>query len=494
MLPIVALGQGDGSEADDEDLSVDGEDLSVDGEDAAAAEDDGDDGAGDEDADGEAGEEDEEAEEAEPPIMDLEALLARALDDYPGLDAADARIRAARAQLDEAWVSPFFQSVITAGFTLAPETRGSPIFSPDSQLPLENPWQPVLGFAIEGFIPLWTFGKLGAARDAARAGIHAAEGDRERVEDTLTYDVRRAYFAHQLSLDIQQMLSEGLPRIRQALEEVEARLAAEDPEVDQFDRYRLAAALAEIEGREAQAHHLERSSRAALRILTGVRRFRVPDCPISPASIDLEELEYYLARGGEERPEVRMLEAAVRAREAALDVAEAGFLPDIALTYRFATSYAPGVTDQTNPFIVDPANYTSFGAGLVMRWSLDLWGNAYRVDRASALLDDTREMAETAEGGIELEITDAYETVVEARERMEAYDRGRRETRAWFIAAAQAVDVGAAELGDLTDAVSAYFLARYAHLQAIHDLDVAIANLERVTSITVATRWEDDCD
>ena len=43
------------------------------------------------------------------------------------------------------------------------------------------------------------------------------------------------------------------------------------------------------------------------------------------------------------------------------------------------------------------------------------------------------------------------------------------------------------------DAVSAYFLARYAHLQAIHDLDVAIANLERTTSVTIATRWE-DCD
>lgn len=437
---------------------------------------------------------DAEAEPTEAPVMDLDDFIHQAEEHYPGLDAADARIRAARAQLDEAWVTPFFQSYLTAGFTLAPEVRGSPIFSPDSQLPLENAWQPVFQLSLEGVIPLWTFGKLGAARDAARAGIRAAEGDRARVRAQLLYDVRRAYFAHQLSLDLQQMLHEGLPRLRSALEDIEDRLARGDPEVNRFDRYRLAAALAEIEGRQAQARHLERSSRAALRVLTGVSDFRVPDCPLSPVDLELEELDYYLAHAMDDRPEVRMLEAAIRAREASVDVARAGFFPDIGLVYRFGTSYAPGITDQTNPFVVDPANYTSVGAGLVLRWSLDLWGNAYRVDRESALLDDVRERTDEARAGMELEISEAYESVVDARARVDAYDRGRRETRAWFIAASQAVDIGTAEFSDLTDAVSAYFLARFAHLSAIHDLDVAIANLERVSAVAVTDRWEPGCE
>lgn len=432
--------------------------------------------------------------EPEAPVMDLDAFIHHAEEHYPGIDAADARIRAARAQLDEAWVTPFFQSHLTAGFTLAPEVRGSPIFSPDSQLPLDNAWQPVLSLTLEGVIPLWTFGKLGAARDAARAGIRAAEGDRARVRAQLFYDVRRAYFAHQLSLDIQQMLHEALPRLRGALADVDARLEAGDPEVDQFDRYRLSAALADIEGREAQARHLERSSRTALRVLTGIPSFRVPDCPITPVQIELEELDYYLAHAMDDRAEVRMLEAAIRAREASLDVARAGFFPDIGLVYRFGTSYAPGITDQLNPFVVDPANYTSVGAGLVLRWSMDFWGNAYRVDREAALLDDVRERTAEARAGMELEISDAYESVVDARARAEAYDRGRRETRAWFIAASQAVDVGVAELGDLTDAVSAYFLARFSHLQAIHDMDVAVANLERVSAVRVVEHWEPGCD
>jgi outer membrane protein TolC len=428
------------------------------------------------------------------PLMDLAAFTRHAERTYPGVRAADARIRAAHAQLDEAWVSPFFQGAVTAGFTLAPEAHGSPIFSPDAQVPLANPWQPVVGISIEGLIPLWTFGKLGAARDAARAGIRAAESDRARVRNQLLYDVRRAYFALQLSLDLQQMLAEGLPQIRGALQHVEERLAEGDADVSETDRYRLSAALAEVEAREAQAQHLEASSRAALRVLTGVRHFEVPECPLQLVDVDLEPLDYYLAHALSDRPEVRMLEAAQRAREASLDVARAGFFPDIGLTYRFAISYAPGITDQTNPFIIDPANYMNIGAGLAMRWSLDIWGNAYRVDRESALLDDVRARSDEARVGLELEVSDAYATLAEALRRAEAYDRGRRETRAWFISSAQGVEVGAAEMNDLVDAVRAYFTARYSHLQAVADADMALANLSRVSATPITDRWERSCD
>jgi outer membrane protein TolC len=437
---------------------------------------------------------DGEAETREPPVMDLAQLTRAAERSYPGLRAAQARIRAARAQLDEAWVSPFFQSTVTAGVALAPEVRGSPIFSPDPQLPLDNPWQPVLGFAIEGVIPLWTFGKLPAARDAARAGIRAAESDRSRVRDQLRFDVRRAYFALQLALDLRQMLNEGLPQIRQAAERLEEQLAEGDPEVSELDRYRLESALAEVEAREADAIRLEATARAAIRILTGVREFRIPPCPIEPVEVELRDRDHYVRQARAGRPEVRMLEAAIRARQASLDVAEASFFPDLALAYRFGTTWAPGITDQTNPFVIDQANYTSIQAGLVMRWSLDLWGNAYRVDRQAALLEDTRHRSREAHRGIELEVSEAYEAVEAARRQVESWGRGRRSARRWFIAASQGRSVGTVETRDLVDAVRAYFTSRYGHLQAIHDLNVALANLERTSGRDLVERWEPPCE
>ena len=434
----------------------------------------------------------EPADEA--PLFDLDAFERAAEHNYPGTRAADARIHAAQAQLDEIWVTPFFQGQVTAGFTLAPEQRGSPIFSQDSQVPVNNPWQPVIQFGIEGVIPLWTFGKLGAAREAGRAGVRAAEADRQRVRQQLIYDVRRAYFALTLALDLQQMVSETLPQLREALVHIEDQLAEGAPDVDETDRYRLSAALAEIEARAAQITHLENSSRAALRLLSGQRIFRLPDCPIARVDAHLHPVEHYIAHALSSRPEVHMLAAAMRARESSLDATRAGFLPDIGLAYLFRTSYAPGITDQTNPFIIDSANYMQLGAGLVMRWSIDLWGNAYRVDRESALVTDLQERTAEARIGLELEVTEAYNTAVEARAREAAYDHGRRETRAWFIAAAQGVELGTNDNDNMVEAVRQYLSARYAHLQAIHDTNTAFAALERVSAERVTDHWEARCE
>lgn len=427
-------------------------------------------------------------------VHDLASVLSAAESNYPGLRAATSRIRAARAQLDEAWVSPFFQSWVTAGFSFAPEVRGSPIYSPDGQVPLSNDWQPVMFAEIQGAIPLLTFGKLEAARDAARAGIRAAESDRARVRNQLAFEVRRAYFALQLALDVEQMLREGLPRLEEAIAQIDERVEAGDTEVNATDRYRLAAALGEVRARAAQIAHLRTSATTALETLTGIDDLQVPDCPIQLASIELPALTEVIDYALRERPEVRMLEAARQARQASLDFANAGFWPDIALTYRIGTSFAPGITDQLNPFIVDPGNYFSFGAGLAMRWSLDFWGQAYRVDRESALRDDLSSRTEEARIGMRVEISDAYAAVEEARARESAYGEARRDTRRWFISASQSLAVGAVETRELVDAVAAYFGARFNHLQAIHDFNTAVANLERVSSLERAERWEDACE
>ena len=432
--------------------------------------------------------------ESGPRLMNLNALERAAQRSWPGVRAARARLRAAQAQLDEAWVSPFFQSTVTAGVALAPEVRGSPIFSPDPQLPLDNPWQPVLGFTVEGVVPLWTFGKLPAARDAARAGIRAAEADRRRVRNELRYNVRRAYFAYQLALDLRQMLDEALPQIRAQAEAIEAQLAEGDSEVTELDGYRIAAAIAEIEARDADARRLEASTRAALVILTNVREFRIPECPIEAVDIELQPRAHYTRRSHRDRPEVRMLAAAVRAREAGVDFAEAGFFPDLALAYRFSTTYSPGITDQTNPFVIDQANYTSVGAGLVLRWSLDLWGNAYRVDRAHAQLDDIRERSLEAGRGIELEVSEAYESARAARSQVETWARGRRASRRWFIASSQGVGVGAVETREMVDAARAYLTARFSHLSAIYTLNSALANLERTSGGRLTETWEPPCE
>jgi len=158
---------------------------------------------------------------------------------FPGLNAAEADIDAAQARLNEARLSPFMQFQGQARFFVAPGARGTPTFSPDPQIPWSNRWGPGGEIGIEGAIPIYTFGKYRAGKKAASAGIMAAEYQRDRTLARVVFDVRRAYFGTQLSLDLQAMISEGKNKLRKAVDKLDARLQADDPRVKQTDFWRL---------------------------------------------------------------------------------------------------------------------------------------------------------------------------------------------------------------------------------------------------------------
>ncbi len=427
---------------------------------------------------------------------DLAGLLRAAERNYPRLHASRHAISAAQARLAEAKVSPFFQFQATAGLTVAPEARGTPVLSPDDQLPLGNRWRPSYQLGVEGAIPLYTFGKLSGARRAARSGVRAARGEEKRARAQLRFDVRRAYFALQLALDARQMLSEGLGQLEKASQRLAQLIEDEDDSVNPSDQYRLSAALAELQARDSEAQNLEESSRAALALLSGMPSIRIPECPINRVEPTLEPLRHYLTHASRHRPEIGSLDAAESAREAELDVGRAHYLPDLGLAFRAQYSRAPGITDQENPFVNDPANRPTLAAGLVARWPLDFWGNVYRTRRTRAQLKQLRAQKKEAKQGIELEVRVGYEGLKDADRRERAWRKGERDTRSWFVSTYQGYEVGAAEARELIDALKAYFTARYNRIDAIRSYNTAVAGLERASAqrLVTAEHWESSCN
>ncbi len=429
-------------------------------------------------------------------VKGLIALLHAAESNYPGLEAAHYKIAAAEAKLGEAWVSPYFQFQVTGALGMSPEAQGTPVFSPNSELPLGNSWAPVSRIGVEGAVPLWTFGKLGAARNAAEAGVKASKHEERQVRFKLYYDVKRAYYSLQLALDSLQMVSESRGRLHTAVKHLEKRVEEGDPDTSELDRWRLSSTEAEIEGRTADARQLEAVSRQALRILTGLREIHELDCPGTAIDFQPKPLGWYHQAARINRPELLMLQAGLAARQAQVDLAEAGYFPDLGLAVSAAYGYSPGIDDQNNPFVLDRGNLRMLTAGLVARWSLDLWGNAYREEQADAQLLQTRSQSEEALRGVILEVSSVYHELQSAISREQAWGKGHRDTRAWFLAAAQAYQIGTIEPRDLVDALRAYFTARFNHMNAIRDFNSAAANLERVvgTPLMPLDQWEKSCE
>jgi outer membrane protein TolC len=423
-------------------------------------------------------------------VLDLPALTDAAARHSHGLAASRHAIAAAEAKLSEAQISPFFQFRTTAGFAMVPGAEGTPGYRADSINELDREFGPALRATIEGAVPLWTFGKIQAGKDAARAGVRAAEHARDDALHEVIFDTRRAYYALQLALDTLQMISEGEPKLDKALTQFDTRLAENDPETDPMDRFRLATALAEVRARRSEATRVAESARAALEVLTGIAPIRVPDCPLATVEHTRRDPAWYRAQALRHRPELAMLGAASAARRADLDLNTAKYYPDLALTMELGAEYIPGRTmyEYYNPLLL--------GAGVVARWNLDFWGQSHRERNAEAKLLETEERAVQAREGVELEVSTEHAALVDARERENAWNQGRDEARRWFVSAAQGYEVGLVKPKELVDSLGAYFKARFAQLTAIHDQNVSLAKMERAVGVALVAReaWGQNCE
>lgn len=415
---------------------------------------------------------------------------------YPGLRVDDAKIKAARARLNEARLSPFFQFNTDVVFSVRPGARGTPTFSPDSQVPLSNRWGPTGGIRLEGALPIYTFGKIRGAKEAARSQVAAARSGRQQTLAEVIFDVRRAYYGAQLALDLQMMIEEGQNKLQRAIDRLEERLEEDDPDVHEFDEWRLESALAQINGRGSNAIKLEHASKAALQILSGIDALDVPECPLALVHNSVFSLEEHLAHAQASRPELDQLAAGQKGLKAIEKVRRGGYFPDILLGLSAAYQKTGVVTDIDNPFVQDRANFRQFAFGLVARWSLDFAGNVHRVKRAKAEVEMLKAQAEQAWDGIAFEVTQAYEELESAERSEKAWRRGQKETRSWFVAAAQGYEVGTTSAKNLVEAITQYFSARFEHLESIAAYNIALADLERVTGVPLVDPlgWRHGCE
>lgn len=428
---------------------------------------------------------------ADPPPDAPRWSLARCLDEaerfYPGLVAARHRILASEAQLDEAWVAPFLGFNVQGFFSLSPYARGNSTFSPDAfgQNPLDTGIGYMARVTADTGVPIspWTWVRLGAVRDAARAGVRVSEQEHRKARLELRANVRKAYFGLQFARDSLYLID----RAQGYLDEAERHMReARDDDAGASstanDERQLRMVRAELRARRSEARRGEHVAQATLALITnGGEGFDIVDEPLCPYRGDERALSHYLTRAQLNRPEVEMLRAGVSARRAAVSIQRWAYLPDLALGLTAAWSAAPTITPQSNPFAANNANFAYWGAGLVLRWNFEPLANYQRVRRLSEELSMTEAQQRLALGGIALEVTETHERVVDARERERAWDESERAGYEWFTAIFTEYQAGTGELSSVISPLRQYLTARFSHLQAIYDLDVSLANLAQVT-------------
>jgi multidrug efflux system outer membrane protein len=419
----------------------------------------------------------------------LEECLALADRNFPNLWAARARLAFTHAQLEEARWTPWFQWSAQSTFGVLPPLRGTVVY-PQSTLfsrninALDN-LQPFFGFGISGVLPIYTFGKIESALDAAEANVRVSEWDMEKWRQQMRMDVRRAYYGLLLARDAKYVVDEAKSRLDKGIQGIKERIAKADANVGDVDRLRLETYRQEITAQSLQAPKGEAYALAALRFMTGVQtNFDIVDEPLKRPDRPLVSVVQYVEAARVLRPDVHMARAGVVARQRLVDYNRARLFPDLGLGLGADFISTPSAVPQQNLWANDPFNHFYYYVGLGLRWNLDLLPQAARVQGAEAQLEETRALERLALGNATYEVEKAYADAMEAKTREEAWDTAEHETKEWISIVQDHIELGTWDERALMEPLRAYGNARVQHLYALMDYNIAMS------SLALASGWD----
>jgi outer membrane protein, multidrug efflux system len=419
----------------------------------------------------------------------LDECLALADRNFPNLWAARARLALTHAQLEEARWTPWFQWSAQSLFGVLPPLLGT-VSYPQATLASRNVidlqnLKPALSFTINGAVPLYTFGKIEGALDAATANVRVSEWDMEKARQQMRMDVRKAYYGLGLARDAKYVIDDATGRLERAIQGVKDKIAKGDANVGDVDRLRLETYRQEFVAQSLQAPKSEAYALAALRFMTGVQSsFDIVDEPLQRPNRPLVSVVQYLEAARLLRPDVNMARAGVVARRGQVEYNRARLFPDIFVGLGADYATAPSAVPQQNAFANDPYNHFYYYFGLGARFGLDILPQEARLEQVEAQLEETRALERLALGNAMFEVERAYADAVEAKTREETWDKAEHEAKQWISIVQDHIELGTWDERALMEPLRAYGNARIQHLTALMDYNVAMSNL------ALASGWD----
>ncbi len=425
---------------------------------------------------------------AAPAELTLEDLLKAALERDGRLLAAHAQLDAYRAKYDQAWWLWFPVAKLDMLF-------GGPV----GRRELKNPDDPnsielkdpsaysygdlsagvsfAVGGKLEALLPIYTFGKISEAKNAATAGVDAGEAGIEKARQEVALEVRRAYYGWLLANASVEILQDGEGKLKEAEKKLLKMLDELNEDVTDRDLFKLRYYNAQVKSMLLQTRSGRKVALQALTFLTGIEGLGT-DRPLEEMDLQapapgLKPASEYLDEARKLRPELKQLNAAVDAAGAAVEIQKASFFPDFYIAGYVKGSYSPAHDFIENSLLNHGYTYYDHGLTLGLRITLDIPQKMARLDEARANLRRIRAQQSQAAEAVELEIKKRLETLRSTQENLKVLKKGRRAAKAWMRANFMSYGVGISNTKDLLDSLAAYAKARMELFKAHHDTLVA---------------------
>ena len=402
----------------------------------------------------------------------LERAIGHALTNSPNARIAQKRIAAARAGIAQANSAFWPQLRVQSSYTRTDNPLG--VFGAALS---QRSFSPALDFNdvsdADNFnmrtmltVPLYSGGRMSAARESAKANTEASKAAAEAVSHALQFEVARTF--HTI-LKMREFVRVAESTVRS----FESNLAVASNRVTagaalRTDRLDIQVRLAQAREDLLRARNASSISEHALRTALGLQAIDFVVADSAPAAAVPRENEFM------RRPELAAIQHQERAAEAQVREAKSASRPRVG---------AFSSVDYDRGWKLDGSG-RSYTAGVTLQW--DLWDGKRtqgRVSEAQANLDAAREEERKLRLAIEFEIHQARLQFEEATERMAVSESAVTHARESVELTRARFEQGLMIAAQLIDAETALISAQVRHAEANADQRIAIAALRKALGL-----------
>ena len=279
--------------------------------------------------------------------------------------------------------------------------------------------------------------------------------------------------------DIDRRLQGAVDLVQQWLDNGEGDAALSD-------LYALQSGQALVRRFRAQAQALENVAIAGLRVVTGVgmdNELEVADrrlMPLPRPEITLTEAQTHAL---EQRPEMKQLEAGLRARRSLVEAHKSEAKPNLYTGLVGALSFTPGRENLENPFIYDPLNERALTPVLGLQWTWSPGVANARTAGAQAELNALIAKSALARQGIPFQVAEQYYQVQGFHEAVERLEEATRAARRWMVASYTDFEAGLQSSDKVMFAFQGYAMAATDYLQTTFEYNMKVAELENAMGV-----------
>ena len=333
--------------------------------------------------------------------------------------------------------------------------------------------------------PLWTWGQLTGARDAAKAGLRARQ---HLVDDTLSQvqlRVIQLYWGDALARRFLAIAAE----VEKALVDVDAHITKslkdETGDVTPQDKYQVALFRSQLSSRKADAQQAQELARIGLAATLALPRDRLvlKETTLEAEQVAVPSVAQALEQAELDRPDLRALSAAIDAKRAEVQIKNGAMYPQLFVAGELSAAYADNRTWQTNPWVSDPFNELSLGAVLGIRQDLGIPAMIEQKRKTESELRALERQQIGLKRLIDTQVESAVAELTAAQARAKAAESGFIAGRAWFHAAGLDFEANVGDAKSLLLAYKGYVESQVSSAQSAYDVLVAKAKLAQATAM-----------